>query len=268
MLATVIDMCEEAGVYVSFYNTLIDEGTDAWDAAHESKYFVSAHYNDNEKAGYDAMNKLAEIGCKKVCVFGLPVSNLTGEYRYTGLERAAEENGIEILCFNSDLSLFNAAGGATVAESFLSAYPEMDGVLISGGCGNIMSGYATVMEGKGIPTVGIDFSEGQTQYFESGILEYVTGGHIAGAVYGVIMLVNQLNGTPLADGPAFIEDKFLEADGVEEAVAYDTCYFGGVNLFTEEEIRNCCVAYNPDANMDTLLAFIEKYTVEGLMEKY
>jgi ABC-type sugar transport system substrate-binding protein len=268
LVATVIDLCEEAGVYVSFYNTKIKEGTDAYDAAMDSEYFVSAHFNENEKAGYNAMAKLGELGCKKVCVFGLPTSNLTGEDRYRGAEAAAKEYGIEILCFNSDLSLFNAAGGTTVAESFLAAYPDMEGVLITGGTGNVMSGYSTVMEGKGIPTSAIDFSEGQTAFLDNGVLAYVTGGHISGATYAVIMLVNKLNGSPLVDGPAFVEDKFLEADGPEEAAKYDTCYFGGVDLFSDEEIRNCSVAFNPAATYDTLKQFIDNYTVEGLMAKY
>jgi hypothetical protein len=105
-----------------------------------------------------------------------------------------------------------------------------------------------------------------SQYIKNGTLYSVTGGHVAGGIYSVILLVNELNSTPLSDGPAFLQDGFLlvNPDNVDDL---DVCYFHK-QLFTDEEIQNCVVAYNPDATMETLQALIDSYTMEHLMEKY
>ena len=266
LTATVIDMCEEAGIYCSFFNTKIAEDSDAWSAAHESAYFVSAHYNENTEAGYKAVEILADEGVKKICVFGQPVSNLTGAERYSGVEQACEDLGVEILTFSADTSLFNPEGGATVAENFLNAYPEVEGIIITGGTGLLLPGYAPILEGTGVKTVGIDFGEVMGEHLKSGLLSGMVGGHVAGGVFSVIMLVNKLNGTPLADGPAFIKDLFLDVTP-QDVDDLNVCYYHK-QFFTDEQIKNCVVAFNPDAGMDDLSALINSYTIQGLMEQY
>lgn len=266
LTATVIDMCADAGVYCSFFNTTIEEGTDAYDAAMESEYFVSAHYNENTEAGYRAAEILANEGVTKICAFGQPLSNLTGAERYEGLEQGCEELGIEILTFSSDTSLFTAEGGATVAENFLNAYPDVEGIVITGGTPMMLAGYAPVVAGTGVKTVGIDFAETMGQYIKDGTLTAMIGGHVAGGAYSVIMLVNALNGTPLVDGPAFIKDNFLDVDA-NNVDDLDICYFHK-QFYTDEELQNCVVAFNPDATFEDLQELIDNFTVEHLMEQY
>ena len=266
LTATVIDMCEEAGVYCSFFNTKIAEGSDAWDAAHESEFFVSAHYNENMEAGYKAVEILAAEGVTKICVFGQPVSNLTGGERYAGVEQACADLNVEILTFSSDTSLFNAEGGATVAENFLNAYPDVEGIIITGGTTTMLTGYLPVLEGTGVKTVGIDFGEAMNEPLKSGLLSGMIGGHVAGGAYSVIMLVNKLNGTPLVEGPAFIKDLFLDVNP-ENVDDLSVCYYHK-QFFTDDQIRNCVVAYNPNATIDDLNALIEFFTIENLMKQY
>lgn len=266
LTATVIDMCEEAGVYCSFFNTKIAEDSDAWTAAHESEYFVSTHYNENSEAGYKAVEILATEGVTKICVFGQPVSNLTGGERYSGVEQACKDLGVEILTFTADLNLFNAEGGATVAENFLNAYPDVEGIVITGGTGLLLPGYAPVVEGTGVKTAGIDFGEVMGEHLKSGLLSGMVGGHVAGGAYSVIMLVNKLNGTPLMDGPAFIKDLFLDVTP-ENVDDLNTCYFHK-QFYTDEQLQHCVVAFNPDATIDDLYNLINCYTIKDLMKQY
>lgn len=266
LTATVIDMCEEAGVYCSFFNTKITEDSDAYEAATESSYFVSAHYNENTEAGYQAVEALHNAGVTKICAFGQPISNLTGGERYDGLVQACEEFGIELLNFSSDISLFTAEGGATVAENFLNAYPEVEGIVITGGVGTMLAGYAPVVQGTGVKTAGIDFSDVMGQYIKDGTLECVIGGHVAGGAYAVIMVVNTLYGHPLVDGAAFIKDNFLDVTP-ENVDDLDTCYFHK-QFYTNEELQHCVYAFNQDASMDDLQKLIDEYSIEFLMEKY
>ncbi len=266
LTATVIDMCAEAGVYCSFFNTKIAEGSDAYEVAMESEYFVSAHYNENMEAGYRAAEILAGEGVTKICAFGQPLSNLTGAERYEGLEKGCAEHNIEILTFSSDTSLFNAEGGATVAENFLNAYPDVEGIVITGGTTTMLPGYAPKLQGTGVKTVGIDFGEIMGEYLKDGTLTAMIGGHVAGGAYSVIMLVNKLNGTPLVDGAAFIKDNFLDVnpDNVDDL---DVCYFHK-QFYTDEEMQNCVVSFNPNATFADLQKLIDDFTIAHLMEQY
>lgn len=266
LTATVVDMCDAAGVYVSFFNTKIEEGSDAWDAAQEGKYFVSAHYNENEEAGYKAVEILAGQGVKKICVFGQPVSNLTGGERYEGVEKACDEFGVEMLTFGSDTTLFTAEGGATVAENFLSAYPEVEGIVITGGVGTMLAGYAPVVSDTDVKTVGIDFSDVMGEYLKDGTLSGVIGGHVAGGAYAVIMVVNALYGTPLVEGPAFIKDNFLDVTP-ENVDDLEICYFHQ-QFYTDEQMQDCVSAFNPEASMENLQTLIDEYSIEFLMENH
>jgi ABC-type sugar transport system substrate-binding protein len=173
---------------------------------------------------------------------------------------------MDILVFSSDPNLFNAEGGATVAENFLNAYPEADGVVITGVTMLLLPGYGPVMKGTDVKTAGIDFSGTMGEYIKDGTMYSMTGGHVAGGVFSVIMLVNELNDTPLSDEPVFLQDGFLQVNP-ENVDDLDICYFHK-QLFTNEEMQNCVVAYNPDATLETLQALIDSFTMEHLMEKY
>ena len=270
LTATVIDMCEAAGVYVSFFNTLIEEGTDAYEAAMESDYFVSSHYNDNAQAAYNATKALADMGITKICYYGHPDTNPTGKYRLEGVQKAVADFGMELLTYNSDLALlYQPDGAATLAENLITGFPDMEGVVLGVGAA-VTPAFELVAAsvGREIAISGIDFFATQSSSMgEDGILKYMTGGHVVGGAYAAIMMINKLNGTPLVDEGVFIEDYFLAAQNQEEAEVLDTCYFG-VDLFTAEEIREHCIAFNPDATYEKFLEFIKGYSADQLMQKY
>lgn len=142
----------------------------------------------------------------------------------------------------------------------------MEGIVITGGVSLLLPGYAPVIQGTGVKTVGIDFSDIMGQYIKDGTLESVIGGHVAGGAYAVIMVVNRLYDHPLVEGPAFIKDNFLDVTP-ENVDDLDTCYFHK-QFYTDEELRSCVYAFNENASMDDLQQLIDEYSISFLMEKY
>lgn len=66
-----------------------------------------------------------------MAVLGLKKGDVSGDMRDAGMERAAKETGMKIVAETRD---FATSGDATKAvESFIAAYPEMDGIFITGG---------------------------------------------------------------------------------------------------------------------------------------
>ena len=77
----------------------------------------------------------------------------------------------------------------------------------------------------------------QTQCLQSGILDGIIGGRVVGTYYSLILMANIMNGTPLAEEKALIQDRFVELASCEDALIWDE-YGKPGNIYSAEETRN------------------------------
>jgi len=118
-----------------------------------------------------------------------------------------------------------------------------------------------------VKVAAVDFNEYQFEYMDSGALTGIIGGHFAGPSYTAIMMINQLNGTPLTTEKVQLENNFIELGSPEEAQQYAD-YINSVGyLYSEEEIKNCLVAYNPDFTFEDLKAMADSYSLADLIAR-
>lgn len=271
-LPKVAQMCDEAGVYWGIYYYHLDEGTEDYEAAMNSEYFVGTTYEDDVYSAYYATKILGEQGCKNICMVGLPSGMTTSIARDKGIAKACEEYGINLLAEERDYTLTaSSAGGATMMERFLTAYPECDGIILAGMAQYCLPGIVQTLEQMGkvgeIKIAGVDFNEYQYDYMKSGALSGIIGGHFAGPSYTAILMLNLLNGTPLTSEKVQLQDNFIELGTYEEAQTYGD-YINSVGyLYSEDEIRNCLVAYNPDFTFEKLQEMIASYSLQDLLDR-
>jgi ABC-type sugar transport system substrate-binding protein len=269
----VAKLCDEAQVYWSLYWYKLEEGTEDYEAAMNSKYFVSTFYEDDTHSAYFATAQLGKQGCKNICMIGLPAGS-TSNARDAGIKQACDEYGMTVLAEERDFTLtYTAAGGATIAERFLSAYPECDGIIIAGMTQFCLPGVVQTLEQTGnvgkVKVAGIDFNEYQFEYMESGALTAIIGGHFTGPTYAAILIANIINGTPLTEDKLIFEDQFIELDSAETAKKYaDYMNGSGGVLYTEEEIRNCLKKINPDFTIEDLKKIADSYSVDDLVNRH
>lgn len=200
--AKVAEICDPEGVYWGTYFYKFEEGTEDYEAAMNSEYFVGTTYEDDVDSAYWATSVLGKLGCKNLCMIGLPTGGTTANMRDEGIAKACEEYGMTVLAEERDFTLtFTAAGGATIAERFLTAYPECDGIIIAGMTQYCLPGIVQTLEQTGninkIKVAGIDFNEFQFDYMEQGALHGIVGGHFAGPTYTAIHTVIKIDILPL-----------------------------------------------------------------------
>lgn len=270
LIGTVADMCNEAQVYWSLFWTNLEEGTEDYDAAMNSPYFISTSCEDDVYSGYFAAKSVAEAGATKVCTITLPEGMVTTNMRNEGLMKAAKEYGMKVLGSCSDPSLTTtAAGGATITEDFLAAYPKLDGIVILGMSQFVLSGVVQALENAGRTDISIgciDFNEFQADYMKSGMLDGMIGGHFAGPTYSAILMANKITGNPLVEGGQIIRNGFLELSSGEDAELYATQIYGKC-LYTDEELANCLVKNNPNFTYEDLLKMAEAYSIEDIIAR-
>ncbi len=266
----VAQICEEAGVYWTMYWAGVKE--EDRKTLENYKYYVGGFYEDEEYAGYWQGKAAGEAGCKNLCLIGAPDGLDFTIRRNKGLERACQEYGIKILAQERDLTLTgSAAGGMDIVNRFLATYPECDGIIIQGrthSClAGVVNGLADAGKTKDIPVFAIDCNINQTEYFEKGQEAGIIGGHHLGGMYGLILLTNVMNGTPLTDEKVYLLNKYVELTSYEQCVEW-AYHIWDNDAYTGEEILQYIKAYNPEASYEDLVELTESYSLEDIIARH
>lgn len=270
ILPKLISICEEAEVYLGlFMREIVDDDVRA--LAEESPYFVGVTHEDEFNVGYLLGLALADKGSTKVGFITWNRGDATNEARYAGYKKAFEETDVEIVAEKWEVTTAQQAAEAT--ESFLAAYPEMDGLVACGGGGEPLEGVMSTLKNHDktgeIPLVSSDFGPNIAEQLKNGEISAMTGGHAVDALYEMMLLYNYATGYPLSDeGYIEILDTPIVLASHEEALAYDKWCKGDIKAYTEEEIRMMAKAYNPDFTLDELKAIAVAYSVEDVAARH
>ncbi|MEA4854096.1 MAG: substrate-binding domain-containing protein [Christensenella sp.] len=270
ILPKLISICEENKVYLGLYmRQIVDE--DVRKMAEESQYFIGVTHEDEENVGYLLGCALADKGATQVGFITWNRGDATNEARYAGYKRAFEEKGVTILAEEWEVTTAEAAASAT--ERFIAAYPEMDGLVCCGGGGEPLEGTMTTLKnhdltGK-IPLVSSDFGPNIAEQLKNGEIAAMTGGHSVDALYEFMLLYNYATGNPLSDeGYIEIKDTPIVLTSYDDAVAYDKWCKSDIKAYTEDEIRDMAVAFNPDFTLDELKSIAEAYSVDDVAQRH
>lgn len=266
----IAEICEDAGVYWTMYWAGVKE--EDRETLKNYKYYVGGFYEDEEYAGYWQGKAAGEAGCKNLCLIGAPDGLDFTIRRNKGLQKACEEYGITILAQERDLTLTgSAAGGMDIVNRFLATYPQCDGIIIQGRTHSCLAGVVNGLADAGktadIPIFAIDCNINQTEYFKNGQEAGVIGGHHLGGMYGVILLTNIMNGTPLTNEKVYLLNKYVELTTYEQCVEW-AYHIWDNNAYTGEEILPYIKAYNPNATYEDLVALTESYSLDDIIARH
>ncbi|MCI8615866.1 sugar ABC transporter substrate-binding protein [Parablautia intestinalis] len=268
-----VKKCEDAGVYYGFYWGVDCEtlGEDTLAICQDSPKFLGCFYQQENDAAYAAMSTLHDYGCDKLGYIGLAASNEMQENsRDYGVQKACEDFGMEILVEQRDQNVtMTAEGGATTVENFLTAYPEMEGIVIAGNTQFVMPGVAQAIASKGLTdfkVACIDFPDDMESYAKEGVLVYDAGAHITGPVYLTILVANAMNGTPLTDkGRSYNQQyiKLTSSEEIEQWVAIEDEI-----VYNTDELRQCLQIVNPDFDVDAFNELVLNYSYSDIMARH
>ncbi|HEX2985293.1 MAG TPA: sugar ABC transporter substrate-binding protein [Caproiciproducens sp.] len=273
VLPKIKQMCETAKVPFSIvYRSINDPDIKA--AVESSPYYVGNCWEDEENTGYQVMKQLSGMGAKNVALLGVNKGDTTGDARDRGIQKAAKEDNVKILA--ETRGIMQSADATKAVESFIAAYPEMDGLYIVGGsiCPGILEAATKALAGHGktgkVKIGMIDFSSGIGDALSKKELSVVAGGHmVLDPTLSCTMLVNKVIGTPLSDKPVSLSIKLMYIKNAEDAANYFKYVEGSVPPFTEDEIKKDMLKfYNPTLNKDGLDKINANFSVQDVMTRH
>ena len=265
VLTAVATLCEEAGVYWGITFRIIED-PEIKEFVESSPYYVGNCFEDEEETGYGVMKHLHENDIQKVAIISQAKGNTTTDLREKGAMRACDEFGMEIIAEARDLA--QASDATSAAESFLTAYADLDAIFIVGTRGSgAHEAVAKAIEDAGrtdqVKLATIDFPDGMDKLFESGILITCSGLPSWGYdPYMIsVVLANTCMGTPISETPVSLNAKMLNINDLDTAQRWIAKYGTDTTLYYDEDTmaNTLSKAKNPDLTEEVMQKMIEDY---------
>lgn len=265
VLTTVCNLCEEAGVYWGItFRSIMDEEVKEYVEA--SEYYVGNCFEDEEETGYQVMSNLHNLGIEKVAIISQAKGNTTTDLREQGAQRACDEFGMEIVAESRDLT--QASDATSAAESFLTAYDDLDAIFIVGTTGTgIHEAVAKAIEDAGkIDTVKlatIDFPDAMAELFENNCLVTCSGLPSWGYDPYIIscVLANTVKGTPISEEPVSFSIPMFDINDLDTANKWLEKYGDASTLYYEADYITSTLdkANNEDLTEESMVEIIQQF---------
>lgn len=268
-LAAYINMCEEAGVYFICTDTDVPVEGDIAPLIENSQYYLGCLGKSEVQNGYDCANLLAKAGVKKVGKMALPAALTIAIDRDLGSEQAFSENGVEVVTETRDFTQYlTTAGGAGVAQTFMAAFEDLDGIFIGGATQYCLSGVVQAIKdsGRDVKVAGIDYDENIEQHMKDGIVVGFTGGNWNDDVMAAALIVNAIQGDRLCEGTVNFKTRYFVVDSLEALDQFVQVWnYGDCSIYSEETLKSMVVANNPSFTFDDLMAINDAYSLESIL---
>jgi len=230
--------CDEAKVYwVVSMRPILDKDMEKDLTA--SSFYVGDVAENDENAAYYMVRFLSANGIEKMAVFSISNLNSAAEARESGIYRAADECGVQIV-----EELRNVGSGRALNESvnaLLALHPELDAIFSVSGMASdnmvpMLKLVAALDQPEKIKCACIDVNEDLKPYFDQGILLAAAGGQMAiDACISTALLVNAVTGHPVSEKAVNIMIPYQIA---QDGQALDRiCDESGTILFSNSEIQ-------------------------------
>lgn len=272
MLPTVDQLCSEAGIpYATMFRAINDENIKK--QIYASKYFAGGCYEDDEQCAYNITKTLVSKGVKNLCAINIAKGDTSSDLRDKGIEKAVAETGIKLL--NTTYGITVQTDMTKTIESYIAAYPEMDGILLAGTyCDAALPTIEKALSDHklaGKVKVGrIDFDYTMGQYLADGSFNVAYGGQQQiDPLLSTVILVNKVVGSPIKDGPFNLVTNYLELTSKDEADNFLKYFLGNTAVFTSDEIKNSMIKfYNQSINEDSFKKIVSDFTVADVTKRH
>lgn len=269
-LPKISQMCEDAGVYWAISMRTISD-PEVKELVESSTYFVGYCNEAEEDIGYDLTKGLIEQGVEQIAFISTAKGDSTGDAREIGMNKAADEAGVDVV---AEVRAISQATDATKAvQSFIAAYPDLDGVVIlTTGAPGAGTAVAKAIEdsGKDIKFATCNTEEGIDAYFDKGIATNINSYSVGFDVgMATVLLVNSVIGTPLVeDGKPSLHTTIFNFASSQDLTNYTKFIEGGVAIYTPTEAKDLLKFYNPDVTIESLQEMLDNFSLDDLATRH
>lgn len=273
MLPTVDAMCAEAGVYWgTMFRTISDE--EIREQVYASEWFAGGCNENDEECAANVVKTMASMGVENLCCINIAKGDTSSDLRDMGAAKGAEEAGVKILNTTYDITV--TTDMTKTIESYIAAYPEMDGILLLGTyCDAALPTIEKALSDHnkaGEIIVGrIDFDSTMGEYLEAGSFHVSYGGQQQiDPLMSSVILVNKVIGTPLVEeGPCIIITPYLELTTAEESTQFNEFFLGDTTVYTKDEIKESMIKYyNQDVTKESIEKLLEDFSIADVVKRH
>ena len=220
------------------------------------------------------MKSMSEMGVTDLGVINIAKGDTSSDLRDKGLAEGAEEAGVNVLNTTYDISV--TTDMTKTIESYIAAYPEMNGILVLGtyceaAIPTIEKALADHDKAGEVKVGRIDFESDLGTYLSEGTFHVSYGGQQQiDPLISAVILVNKVIGTPIVeDGPTIIETPYLELTDATEAEQFNEYFLGDEAVYTADEIKDTMIKfYNPDIDMDYMNELISTFSIADVVSRH
>ena len=273
MLPSVDQMCSDAGVYYgTMFRTISDK--DIADMIYSSDYFAGGAHEDDEKCAANIVKSMGEQGVTDLGVINIAKGDTSSDLRDKGAAEGAKEAGVNILNTTYDITV--TTDMTKTIESYIAAYPEMNGILVLGTyCEAAIPTIEKALADNGkagkIKVGRIDFESDLAEYLKAGTFSVSYGGQQQiDPLISAVILVNKVIGTPIVEGgPANLITPYLELKDAGEAEQFNQYFLGDTPVYTSDEIKDKMIKwYNLDIDEDYMNNLISTFSISDVVSRH
>ena len=241
MITTLVDsstddflkICEDAGIPMQLmFRNIIDE--EAYEYCMNSEYFAGYVVENEEAAGAAMVDKLVEDGKETIGLIYRENGNGVIDRRQEGTDSRIEELGLT----NYKTIVTNTATAADASDAtaqLTSAYPDINGLIMSSGSQGSIDGVITYLEGSNMEMTSFDTPADLKGSFDAGNLVLVVSGSQIDPMYALINLYKKVIGDPFQDTPTELLSNYIYLESADDVETYNK-YFADFKTYTADEI--------------------------------
>ena len=225
-LKLVADLCVERNVNFFIANRQITDPA-LKDYVYGLPNFLGTCFCDETQIAYDLVKEMAEdYGVKNLAVIGLQQGDINGDYRDTGINKACEDFGVNLLTETRGVTTVEDVTNAV--EGMIASYPEMDGIFIVGGAvtPGALAGANQALANHGledkVSICLIDIENGMEQYMGEGkALKVCAGGNLSlDMILPMIWIANHAQGYHLDEEPVVLNTRMQLLRSAQDVVDF------------------------------------------------
>ncbi len=259
--ADMVEQCNKAGVYLAqFCNGTTDAELLASEKA--SDYFVGIVNENDQACGAAMVDDLYERGCRNI-VWLAPAAGMSTNHdnRVRGIEEALKKY--------SDLNVLSSYRGddsPAAMETYAVTYPDMDGIILTGGAGGGTESFYQVMTSEGLSERGvifatIDIGEGTGDRLKAGDLGWIAGGQFPTSGIAFTLVYNAIEGNKIMEDPTVVVDReFMVLQSYEDYENYVKYVAGDIPPYTGDELKALIVSMNDGMTADSAKTLYKEYS--------
>lgn len=268
MLTTIMQKCQEAGVYFAFSDKAPSD-PDIVAAAKANPYFVGTVVPNQSAIASKCAEAALNNGCKNAIICSPGVGDATGEPRIASFTKTFEAGGGKVI---TKIQEQEAPDVQTSLENFLSGYDGTVDVIFCTGSDRVEAAHNGA-QNAGFNDVKIccgDLNGDVLADLDQDYLISVVGDSWAASFYSYVLLVNALNGTPILDENGNVP--WIDTLGCfslenSKQVALYQKYFIDNFYYSVDECHNMTILNNPSYNYQTFVNDVEGFSFESRMKQ-